>query len=245
MSRLPPKPRSQVARLEITRLPRLTFLRRAFRRGFRQLARFAVWVFTRAERSGLEHFPRQGPALVVANHLGDADAVLAVASLPALMDGLAKIELFDLPVVGWVLDSYGVIWVRRGQPDRRALRASLAALREGRILAIAPEGRESVTGGLEEGTGGAAYLAIKAQVPVVPVTFTGTENARIYPNMKRLKRTPVTLTVGPSFRLESGPDFRASIDRGTQKIMQVLAQQLPPEYQGVFAGPTEASHGST
>jgi 1-acyl-sn-glycerol-3-phosphate acyltransferase len=194
--------------------------------------------------SGLQHFPRQGPALVVANHLGDADAVLAVACFPAWADGLAKIELFSLPIVGWVIEAYGVIWVHRGQPDRRALKAALEGLRSGRILAIAPEGRESVTGGLEEGTGGAAYLALKAQVPLVPVTFTGTENARIYPNMKRLRRTPVSITVGPPFRLESGPDRRESVDRGTRTIMQALANQLPPEYRGIYAPGMEPPDGS-
>ena len=74
---------------------------------------------------------------------------------------LTKIELYEIPLLGKVLDLYGVIWVRRGQPDRRALRAVMEAMDDKRMVAIAPEGRESLTGALEEGTGGAAYLALR------------------------------------------------------------------------------------
>ena len=55
-----------------------------------------------------------------------------------------------------------MIWVHRGQPDRRAMRAALDALAEGRMVTLAPEGRQSVIGGLEEGNPGAAFLALKS-----------------------------------------------------------------------------------
>jgi 1-acyl-sn-glycerol-3-phosphate acyltransferase len=175
--------------------------------------------------------------LVVSNHLGDADFVVGTALPPVVTETLAKAELYDYPVLGKVLDAYGVIWVHRGQPDRKALRAALDGLRQGKLVSIAPEGRESVTGALEEGTQGAAYLALKAGVPLLPVTFTGTENARIYGNLKRLRRTDVTMTVGPLFRLDDLPDHKQAIEQGTQKIMYVLAAQLPPEYRGMYGSP--------
>jgi 1-acyl-sn-glycerol-3-phosphate acyltransferase len=186
----------------------------------------------------MENFPYRKPALLVFNHLGDADAIVGLAVIPVAFDGLAKAELYDLPVIGKLMEAYGVIWVHRGRPDRRALRAALNGLREGRVIAIAPEGRESLTGGLEAGTHGAAYLALSADVPIVPVTFTGTENNRIYPNLKRFRRTGITVTVGPAFRLENQANLRKSIDWGTERIMQVLASQLPEEYRGVFQGKT-------
>lgn len=227
------KPRASKVRPELTRLPRLTWYRRLARLVIRHLARILVLTLTRYELKGLKNFPAQGPALVVTNHLGDADAVLAVAYFPVFIDALAKMELYEFPLLGWIMQAYGVIWVHRGQPDRRAIKAVLQGLEEGRIVGIAPEARESITGGLEEGTGGAAYIALKAGVPLVPVTFTGTENQRIYPNLKRLSRTKVSLTVGPLFWLEKLPDRRASIRVGTQVIMEKLAQQLPPELRGV------------
>lgn len=230
-----PKPRSQVIHPGISRLPRLSIWRRAFRRIIIGLARLVVWIFIRARAYGFEHIPLHGPALVVSNHLGDADLVIGMALSPVEVDTLAKAELYDFPVLGKLLDAYGVIWVHRGQPDRHALRAALDGLRQGRLVGIAPEGRESVTGALEQGTEGAAYLALKAGVQVIPLTFTGTENRRIYGNLKRLRRTDVSMTVGPPFRLDEPPDRQQAIELGTQKIMSVLAAQLPPEYRGMYA----------
>ncbi len=240
-SPLPPKPRATLIRPEITRLPRLTWWRRIVRRLIKGLARLLVWAFIRLSVSGRENLPTQGPALVVANHLGDADLVIGLAVAPFPPDYLAKAELYDYPLLGQLLDAYGVIWVHRGQPDRRALQAAIQGLKEGRLIAIAPEGRESLSGALEEGTGGAAYLALKADIPLLPVTFTGSENARIYANLKRLRRTQVTVTIGPLFRLESLPDRRQSIRQGTLKIMRTLAAQLPAEYRGVYADVEDVS----
>lgn len=228
------KPRAEVYRPELTRLPPLTFWRRIFRVLARWACRLAVFLLTRCEVRGLENFPKEGPALIAVNHLGDADGFLGIAFFPASVDGMAKVELYDYPILGKLMDAYGAIWVHRGLADRRALRAALTGLQDGRMVGIAPEGRESLTGGLEKGTEGAAYLALKANAPVAPVTFTGTENARVYGNLKRLRRTPVSLTVGPTFRLPDLPDRRAAIKEGTEIIMRRLAKQLPPEYRGVY-----------
>lgn len=243
----PPKPRSEIVHTRITRLPRLVFARRLVRHLIRWLTGILVRMCTRIEVYGLENMPRQGPLLVVSNHLGDADLVVGVAITPRMVDVMAKAELYDLPLLGWLMDAYGVIWTHRGQPDRKAIRSALQGLAEGRAIIIAPEGRESVTGSLEEGTNGAAYLALKANVPIMPVTLTGTENKRIYSNLKRLRRTQVSLTIGQLFRLESGIDDsqdsgdssrgldrQEAIQHGTRVIMQTLANQLPPEYRGVY-----------
>ena len=230
----PPKPISELWRPELTCLPRLTFWRRLFRRLVHGSARLLVFICTRPAVYGLENYPRQGPALVVTNHLGDPDPVLEIAFWPVIPEAMAKIELYNIPILGWIMENLGVIWVHRGQADRRAIQAALQGLREGRIIGIAPEGRESLTGGLEEGTGGAAYLALKVEAPIVPVTLTGTETWRVYGNLKKLHRTPVTLTVGRSFRLTQYTDWRESIRRGTRQIMEALARQLPDEYRGIY-----------
>ena len=229
-----PKPRSEVVNPEITRLAKLTLGRKLYRTLLCWFSKLLVILWTRVEVVGLENIPEEGPGLLVANHLGDADFVLGLAYAPLIVEPIAKIELFDLPILGKVLHAYGVIWVHRGQPDRRALRVVMEAMKQKRIVGIAPEGRESLTGALEEGTDGAAYLALKTEAPIIPVTFTGTENARVFNNMKRFKRTNVTVTIGKSFRLERLDELRPSIKKGTELIMQTLAQQLPLEYQGFY-----------
>ena len=190
-------------------------------------------VTMRAKVSGLENFPKYGPALVVINHLGDADAVLLAACIPSTIEGMGKIELMD-EWVGPIMRAYGTIWVHRGRPDRRALRAALDGLAEGRIVALAPEGRQSLIGGLEEGNAGAAFLAMKSGAPIVPIAMTGTENGNIYGHLKRWKRAPVTLTVGKPFYLPEQPDRQKMLREGTHQIMVSLASLLPESYRGNY-----------
>ncbi len=230
-----PKPISEVWRPDLTRLPALTRGRRLFRRFLQLLCRVVVFVCIKATIHGLENYPRRGPALIVINHLGDPDAVLALAVLPDFPEVIGKIELRDIPVLRLVTDMLGVIWVHRGQPDRRAISAVLEAFRQGRRVIIAPEGRESVSGALEEGTEGAAFLALRAGVPVVPVTITGSEFRRIENNLKKLRRTPVKLQVGKPFVLPQQAREKDALQEGTRLIMETLARQLPPEYRGVYA----------
>jgi 1-acyl-sn-glycerol-3-phosphate acyltransferase len=234
----PPKPVTDVWRPELVALPRLTFKRRLFRSFLRGVTKLLTFLLLRAEVSGLENFPRYGPAVIVFNHLGDTDAVLMMATLPfkSPAEGIGKIELNEHGLVGPVFRAYGIIWVHRGQPDRRALRAALDALAEGRMVSLAPEGRQSVIGGLEEGNAGAAFLALKSGAPIVPVAMTGTENSNIYGHLKQWKRAPVTLVVGKPFFLPRHPqgDRQKTLQEGTRLIMQTLAGMLPESYRGKY-----------
>jgi 1-acyl-sn-glycerol-3-phosphate acyltransferase len=232
---LPPKPVSKVWRPELTRLPEITPARRLARELLRGLIRFLLFCFTRLEISGLENLPEKGPALLVMNHLGDADALIMIAFFPFFPEYLGTIDLYDYPGLGLLMRAYGVIWVHRGQPDRRALRAALEGLQAGKFIGIAPEGRESLSGALEEGTEGVAFLALKAGVPLVPVTLTGTANTRLYANMKRLRRTAVSMRVGKPFVLPAQTQGRGALHETTRFIMETLARQLPPEYRGVYS----------
>lgn len=229
-----PKPVSEVWRPELIRLPRLHWARRCYRAFWRGLFKLVITVCTKKTVEGLENFPRKGPGLVVVNHLGDADGPLMVSSLPVALDALGKIELYDFPILGKLLEWYGIIWLHRGQPDRRAIKAALNGFAEGRFILIAPEGRFSLTGGLEEGEHGAAFLALKGDVPIIPVALIGTENAHVYGHLKRLRRAPVTLRVGKAFRLSQQADRRETMREGTDQIMESLASLLPEAYRGSY-----------
>lgn len=240
-----PKPRSEVVSSNITKLPELTFWRRLYRRIFVWVMRILVWLFTRTEVYGVENIPEQGPALFVANHLGDADVIVGLAVTTVSVEFFVKSELYHYPVLGKLFDAYGVIWIHRGQPDRRALRAAFQGFKEGRVISIAPEGRESLTGALEEGTGGAAYLAYKAKVPILPSAFVGTENAQIFGNLKRFRRSKVTVRIGELFWLEEYPERKQAINQGTRQIMQTIADLLPPEYRGNYNSPGNEEFSDT
>lgn len=228
-----PKPVTDWWRPDLSNLPRLTPARRLFRLFARGVAKLLVLVTLRATVSGLENFPKQGPALIVINHLGDADVVLLAASLPVSIDGLGKVEIDEHWLAGPTFRAYGMIGVHRGRPDRKALRSALEGFAEGRMIALAPEGRQSVTGGLEEGTEGAAFLAMKSGAPIVPIAMTGTENENIY-NRKWWRRVRVTLSVGQPFKLQEQADRQKMLRDGTSQIMESLASLLPEFYQGNY-----------
>ncbi len=236
MSEIPPKPITETWRPELTRLPELTPARLAFRSFARGLVRLVAKVCLRVTTEGMENFPSHGPALVVINHLGDSDVPSLLSVLPYMPDALGKIELYDLPILGKLMDWYGIIWLHRGRPDKRALRAALDGLAEGRVIVIAPEGRYSLTGALEEGNGGAAFLAYKSAVPIVPIVITGSENINVYGHLKRLKRAAVKIKVGKMFNLaEQVSGRKDAVSEGTRLIMQSLANLLPQEYRGAYS----------
>lgn len=232
----PPKPVSEVWRPDLVRLPQMTFARRAFRVFAHGLMKFVAKVCLNVSFEGMENFPQKGPLLVIINHLGDADTPALISTLPLTPDAMGKIELYDLPILGKLMDWYGVIWLHRGRADTRALRAALAGLAEGRMILIAPEGRYSVTGALEEGGGGAAFLALKSGAPVLPIAITGTENPNVYGNMRKFRRARVHVTVGKMFQLTGQAKSRQEVvDLGTRQIMQALASLLPEKYHGEYS----------
>jgi 1-acyl-sn-glycerol-3-phosphate acyltransferase len=240
----PPKPVTEIWRPDLVRLPKLTPARRAFRIFAQGLLKLIAKICLNVSSEGMENIPQHGPLLIVINHLGDADAPSIMSSLPFSPDALAEIELFELPILGELMDWYGVIWLHRGRADTRAIRAALDGLAEGRIIIIAPEGRYSLTGALEEGTGGAAFLAYKSGAMVLPIAVTGTENENVYGQMKRLRRARINVKVGKMFKLvepvkgaalSGSKNRQEAVDLGTRQIMQALAGLLPEKYQGAYS----------
>jgi 1-acyl-sn-glycerol-3-phosphate acyltransferase len=135
-------------------------------------------------------------------------------------------------IIGEVMNALGAIWVKRGEVDRHALRAALDALKAGGLLGLAPEGTRSRTGGLLKGKIGAAYLATRADAPLVPVALTGTEIG--LPALLKLGRPRITVTIGPPFRLPNPQAGRQELEAHTDLIMRTLAEMLPDKYRGVY-----------
>ena len=118
------------------------------------------------------------PYVVVCNHLSQADIPL-ISNLPWEMKWVAKKELFDVPVVGWMMKLAGDISVDRRAPDRKEVTFEKAHfyLSHNCSVMFFPEGTRSLSGKLNAFTRGAFELAIRERVPVLPLVIDGTQNA--------------------------------------------------------------------
>ena len=199
----------------------------------RHLVRAAFAILCQCQVTGLENVPPRGPYLLIANHLSAFDPPLIMAVIPApVMVFAASTHRHDF-ILGELMDQIGAIWVQRGEVDRQALRTALQVLETGNVLGMAPEGTRSKTGALQQGKVGVAYLATRANVPLLPMAITGTE--AVARKLKRLQRPKLTVTIGPLFRLpENERASTAELERYTEQIMHTLAAMLPQEYRGVY-----------
>lgn len=174
---------------------------------------------------GLEHVPRSGAILLAGNHTGFLDGPLVWAFCPRQATFLAKSELFVGPLsraLGWL----GQVPVHRGRPDRTALRTGLAVLRDGGALGVFPEGTRGA-GALEQVSDGLAWLALRSQVPVVPIAVLGTAEAMPKGQRPRL-RAPVTLAFGPPVRLTTtgDPRVRRTVRAAAEELRRALLTHL-------------------
>ncbi len=116
-----------------------------------------------------DNMPESGGCIVCSNHLSNFDPVVLGCAMKRPVRFIAKQELFKIPVVGWYLKSINIIPVKRGSGDIGAVKASLKALKDGEVLGIFPTGtREKKHPGAKPKPG-AALIAAKATVPVVPI----------------------------------------------------------------------------
>ena len=132
-----------------------------------------LWPIYRFRFIGREHLV-QGPAIICGNHTANIDSVMVVLSLGDRKQyaAMAKKELFQVPLLGWLLKKFGAYPVSRGGNDISAVKYSLKALKEGEKLIIFPEGTRVKDGKVSEPKSGASMLALKAGVPIIPVHIT-------------------------------------------------------------------------
>lgn len=186
----------------------------------------------------LDNAPLSGAVIVAGNHIGVLDALI-VYYIVDRRDFIVMVAEYHSQYAfrRWLVKITGAIFVDRYQADFTVLREVLRRLNDGGVLIISPEGTRSKTGQLLPGQPGTAYLAAKSGVPVLPVSIVGTQDSLILANLKRLRRTPVRITVGEPLTFQ--PISRQGRDQAlqdyTDEIMCRIAALLPAEYRGVYA----------
>ncbi len=207
------------------------------REKLRTIVWFVIQRLSRLEITGLENLPLEGGCLMVGNHLGYLDAALYFAVLPRSdVKGLVASTYRYVPILNWLVNRAGGIWLNRENSDFHALRQAAAHIQQGGLLGLAPEGVRSPTHQLIQGKVGAAFLAAHTgKVPIVPAAVTGTE--KFITQLLRFKRPHFTLTFGKPFTLPplERKDRAASLQRNTDEIMCRIAVLLPEQYRGVYA----------
>jgi 1-acyl-sn-glycerol-3-phosphate acyltransferase len=198
----------------------------------RGIARVLFALLTRLEVRGRENIPTDGPLLVVANHLNLTDPPLIGISLGRKMMFMAKEELFRSPLTACFVGGFGAFPVRRGKLDRKALRQSEQVLADGMALIMFPEATRSKTARLQPAYPGSALLAMRSDVPVLPVGISGTERVR---GLGWIFRRPrITINIGRPFKLPAKKMSRAELAENTDLIMERIAELLPRKYRGVY-----------
>ncbi len=183
---------------------------------------------------GKKNMPQHTACIVVANHVNLLDSPLIGISLGRKVHFMAKEDLFHSRVIGWLADKFGAFPVAKGKLNRRAGRTAVELLANGQALIIYPEGQRSLDGKLGPAYSGAALLAIKSNVPIVPVGIIGT--AQLKGKWWFLRRPKITFNIGQPFSLPALTDkpSKEEITGMTREIMLHIAQLLPEDYRGRY-----------
>lgn len=186
----------------------------------------ALHLLFRPKVTGLEHIPREGGAIIAANHVSFLDPLLLPLVVPhRRVMFLTKVKYIDKPVLRWFLTGAGVIPVATDDPRAvtGVVTAAVEVVRSGRLVGIFPEGTRSPDGRLQRGKTGVARVALESGAPVIPVGIIGTDLA--FPRGAKLPRPrSVRIAFGPPIRFAAGQKVRsASLSRAaTDQVMAAI-----------------------
>lgn len=205
---------------------------------FLQLIRWLAKTLTKFEVVNGERIPDEGGLLLTTNHLSrlDTPLLMSITHRNDLVAIVAR-KYKDKPIFKWILEKIGtMVWMDRTRIDFAAVREALNFLRHGAVVGIAPEGTRSRDGcGLLPGKQGAALIAARASVPILPAGIIGSQ--QIKAGWLHFRRPKVTVRVGVPYYLPEmdQEDRQGWLTRSTDEIMCRIAVLLPPEYRGAYA----------
>lgn len=177
-------------------------------------------LYLRGRVYGTENVPQKGPLVVVSNHASDFDPPILSCAMSRPVAYMAKEELFRVPVLKQAIELYGAYPVKRGAADRGAIRSALKCLSEGWAVGVFLEGTRTPDARIANPKLGAALIAGKAKVPLLPVSLWGTE--AIFKKGSPVPRSsPVTVRIGQLIDAPTSTD-RDELERVTQQCANAI-----------------------
>jgi 1-acyl-sn-glycerol-3-phosphate acyltransferase len=215
--------------------PRRRFIRGLLRGG----VRLAGAVLTRWRVMGRENIPEKGPLLIVGNHFSFLDTVAPIYSTRWPLEFIGDFVMPNAPPLMRVFpNAWQTLKIQQGTPNFEALQASEAILEQDGVLVIYPEGHTH-DGPLNPALPGAAYMALRTEVPILPMATISDNDWKLFGTItEKGRRLRITTKIGPVF----GPLRSDNKDRpGRQEIkdagnliMTKIAALLPKAYRGRF-----------
>jgi 1-acyl-sn-glycerol-3-phosphate acyltransferase len=210
------------------------------------LIRFCMAIYLRGHTvEGRDNVPTTGGAIIVANHLNNADPCIIPGVFPRRMNIMAKKEMFKWPVVSIMFRLIGAFPVDRQGADLGALRESQNLIAGGNLLLMFPEGTRSKDRQMHAGFPGSALIAYRTGAPIIPVAIWGTEHLKWPLLFFKPKMHPrVNVRIGAPFYPPKAERITSDQAKSaTDDIMRHVAELLPEEYRGVYREAVAAHAG--
>ncbi len=185
-------------------------------------------IFTRLRIEGREHLPASGPYILAPVHRSYVDTPIVACVTPRRIRFMGKAEVWDTGWAGWLASTLGAFPVARGTADREALKRCITALEGGEPLVLFPEGERKDGPVVQPLFDGAAYVAARAGVPIVPIGIGG--SARVMPrHAKMIHPAKVRVVIGAPIVVERNESGRAS-----RAAIAAVTAELSTELQRLF-----------
>lgn len=185
---------------------------------------------------GIENVPREGGAILVSNHLNNADPCVIPAILRRRVVTMAKKEMFKWPVVSLLFKFIGAFPVDRQGADLGALRQAQKVVNDGLLLLMFPEGTRSRDRQLHRGFPGTSLVAYRTGAPIIPVAITGTETVPWpWVFFRPFIGPRVTVRIGKPFYAPRAERITSqAAQAATEELMLHIAELLPESYRGEY-----------
>jgi 1-acyl-sn-glycerol-3-phosphate acyltransferase len=189
--------------------------------------RILFWILGPITSRGSYRVPRNGPILILSNHLADVDPIVVQVSCPRPVHFMAKSELFDMKILGRVIRAFQAFPVKRGEPDRASMRHAIDLLKMGEAVSVFPEGQLSEDGELQELKSGVALIIRQASTPVICCGIRNSNKVMPYGTTKpRISGGRVYVEWGEVREFTKESSTEDIIEWATQQLRELTATDV-------------------